>query len=295
MSIDLEKVLNHQFKPAPSVYDADDAILYALSIGAGADPVDPAELALVYELNGAGFKVFPTMAVTFPFTLFWQIVDVPGLSFNPMMLLHGEQYVELKQPLPPAAAFTNQARITNIYDKGSGALVILEVQTLDESGAEVAVNRSSLFVRGLGGFGGDRGPSSGQLNQPLDRAPDAIVQQKTQPNQALLYRLSSKDRNPLHADPQMAALGGFERPILHGLCTYGFAARAVMKQFGRDGKGGYDVARFKNMQARFSKHVFPGETLVTEMWQETDNRVVFQVKAAERDAVVLSNAAIELC
>lgn len=289
MTIDLENVLSHRFKSAPSVYDADDAILYALSIGAGADPIDPAELQFVYELNGAGFQVFPTLAVTFPFTLFWQIVDVPGLSFNPMMLLHGEQFVELKRPLPTAASYTNHARITNIYDKGSGALVILEVQTLDETGVEVALNRSSLFIRGLGGFGGDRGPSASQINRPPDRAPDAIVPQKTQPHQALLYRLSSKDRNPLHADPQMAALGGFDRPILHGLCTYGFAARAVMKEC-----VGYDITRFKSMQARFSKHVFPGETIITEIWQETETRIVFQAKVAERNEIVLANAAIEL-
>ncbi|MBK8985734.1 MAG: MaoC family dehydratase N-terminal domain-containing protein [Chloroflexi bacterium] len=289
MSIDLEQVLNHAFKSAPSVYDEDDAILYALSIGMGANPVDPAELPFVYELHGSGFQALPTLAVTFPFTLFWQIVDVPGLSFNPMMLLHGEQSVELKRPLPPSATFTNQARITNIYDKGSGALVILEVQTVDETGAEVALNRSSLFIRGLGGFGGDRGPSASKANQPPDRAPDAIVREQTQPNQALLYRLSSKDRNPLHADPQMAAFGGFDRPILHGLCTYGFAARAVMKTF-----TGYEVSRFKGMQARFSKHVFPGETLITEMWQESANRVVFQCKAAERDEIVLANAVIDL-
>ncbi len=289
MSIDLEKVLNHTFQSAPSVYGADEAILYALSIGAGADPVDAAELAYVYELNGSGFKVFPTLAVTFPFTLFWQIVDVPGLSFNPMMLLHGEQFVALKRPLPPTAAFTNHARITNIYDKGSGAVVMLEVQTVDETGEEVALNRSALFIRGLGGFGGDRGPSSGKTNLPPDRAPDAIARQKTMPQQALLYRLSSKDRNPLHADPQMAAFGGFDRPILHGLCTYGFAARAVLKQF-----AGYDPARFKSMQARFSKHVFPGETLITEMWQESAQRIVFQCKVAERDEIVLANAAIDL-
>jgi len=294
MSINLEKVLNHSFKSAPTVYDVDDAILYALSIGAGADPVDPAELQFVYELNGSGFQAFPTLAVTFPFTLFWQIVDVPGLSFNPMMLLHGEQYVEVKRPLPTAANFTNHARITNIYDKGSGALVLLEVQTVDEKGAEVALNRSSLFIRGLGGFGGDRGPSLGQINQPPDRTPDAIAQQQTRPDQALLYRLSSKDRNPLHADPQMAALGGFDRPILHGLCTFGFAARAVMKQFTATEKGAYDVTRFKSMRARFSKHVFPGETIVTEMWQEADNRIVFQARAAERHEIVLSHAAIEL-
>jgi (3R)-3-hydroxyacyl-CoA dehydrogenase / 3a,7a,12a-trihydroxy-5b-cholest-24-enoyl-CoA hydratase / enoyl-CoA hydratase 2 len=194
----------------------------------------------------------------------------------------------LKRPLPPAATFTNHARITHIYDKGSGALVNLEVSTVDEAGDEVALNRSALFIRGLGGFGGERGPS-GKVNVPPDRAPDAISRQQTRPEQALIYRLSSKDRNPLHADPQMAAFGGFDRPILHGLCTYGFAARAVLKEF-----TGYDMARFKSMQARFSKHVFPGETLITEMWQESPDRIVFQCKVAERDEVVLANAAIEL-
>jgi (3R)-3-hydroxyacyl-CoA dehydrogenase / 3a,7a,12a-trihydroxy-5b-cholest-24-enoyl-CoA hydratase / enoyl-CoA hydratase 2 len=288
MTIDLEKVLAHRFKSAPTVYNEDDAILYALSIGMAADPLDAVELPFAYELHGSGFKVFPTLAVTFPFTLFWQIVEVPGLTFNPMMLLHGEQYVELQRPLPPAATFTNHAQISHIYDKGSGALLILEVRTLDKAGDQIALNRSALFIRGLGGFGGERGPS-GTANQPPDRAPDAVQQEKTQPNQALLYRLSSKDRNPLHADPQMAAFGGFDRPIVHGLCTYGFAARAVMKQF-----AGYEVERFKSMQARFSKHVFPGETLVTEMWQESETRILCQCKVSERDEVVLANAAVEL-
>ncbi|MFO7683302.1 MAG: MaoC/PaaZ C-terminal domain-containing protein [Chloroflexota bacterium] len=289
MSIDVNQALHYQFIPAPSRYTERDTSLYALSIGAAADPMDAEELPFVYELSGKGHKAFPTMAVTFPFELLPQLFEIPGFSVNPMMIVHGEQYFELKRPLPTTAAFTNHAHISHIYDKGSGAVILMETYTLDEAGAEIALNRSSFFVRGIGGFGGDRGPS-GKINLPPEREPDAIVRQQTQPNQALLYRLnSSGDRNPLHADPQMAAFGGFDRPILHGLCTYGFAARAILKQFAAN-----DVSRFKTMQARFSKHVFPGETILTEMWQESPTRIIFQTKTAERNEIVLSNAAIEL-
>ncbi len=289
MSIDVNQTLNHQFTPTQSKFSERDTSLYALSIGAASDPTDADDLPFVYELSGKGHKAFPTMAVTFPFEVLPQLFEIPGLSVNPMMIVHGEQYFELKRPLPTTGNFTNRGRITDIFDKGSGALLILESSTLDESGNEIALNRSALFVRGMGGFGGERGPS-GKINIPPEREPDATCQQQTQPNQALLYRLnSSGDRNPLHADPQMAAFGGFNRPILHGLCTYGFAARAVIKQFAHN-----DVSRFKNMHARFSKHVFPGETLITDMWQDTSEHIIFQTKVAERDEIVLSNAAIEL-
>lgn len=289
MSIDVDQALNFHFTPVQSSFTERETSLYALSIGLAADPTDAEDLPFVYELSGKGHKAFPTMAVTFPFALLPQLFEIPGLSVNPMMIVHGEQYFELKRPLPTVATFTNQAHISHIYDKGSGALIIMETNTLDEDGDEIALNRSSFFVRGMGGFGGNRGPS-GQINLPPDREPDATFEQETQPNQALLYRLnSSGDRNPLHADPQMAALGGFDRPILHGLCTFGFTARAVLKQLAHN-----DVSRFKSMQARFSKHVFPGETLITEMWQDTAERIILQTKVAERDEIVLSNAAIEL-
>ena len=289
MSIDVYKALNHAFTPEQNSYTARDTSLYALSIGAATDPTDADDLPFVYELSGKGHKALPTMAVTFPFALLPQLFEIPGFTVNPMMIVHGEQYFELKRPLPTAATFTNHAHISHVYDKGSGAVIIMETSTRDEDDNEIALNCSSFFVRGIGGFGGDRGPS-GKINLPPEREPDAIFQDQTQPNQALLYRLnSSGDRNPLHADPQMAAFGGFDRPILHGLCTYGFAARAVLKQFAHN-----DVGRFKAMQARFSKHVFPGETLITEMWQESETRIIFQTKVAERDEIVLSNAAIEL-
>ena len=166
--------------------------------------------------------------------------------------------------------------------------MLLDVTSYDETGQELAFNRSSLFIRGLGGFGGERGPSGGGPTLP-DRAPDATHRQTTTDNQALLYRLSSGDGNPLHADPSFAAAGGFARPILHGLCTFGFAGRAVLRAF-----AGNDPARFKSIKARFARHVFPGETIVTDMWADDSGRVLFQSKVAERDEIVLSNGVVEL-
>jgi 3-hydroxyacyl-CoA dehydrogenase/3a,7a,12a-trihydroxy-5b-cholest-24-enoyl-CoA hydratase len=301
----VQDAIGYEFKPKTITYSEDDLSRYALSVGAAADPLDPTELQFVYELSGLGFKALPTFAVTFPFSLLWQLSNAPGLRFNPALLLHGEQYLELKRPLPTQATITNRARIANIYDKGSAALVLLEVDSYDEQERAVAFNRVSLFIRGIGGFGGERGPG-GPVNTPPERAPDAVVSQATQPNQALLYRLTSGDRNPLHADPAFAAAGGFDRPILHGLCTFGFAARAVLRQY-----GGNDPARFKSIQTRFTRHVFPGETIVTDMWAvgapasavgavasadsaAAPTRILFQSRAAERDEVVLANAVVEL-
>ncbi len=284
-SLDLEKVLGYEFPQYTHSYTERDVALYALGVGAGRDPMDMADLRFVYELHGEDFQVLPTFAVAFLSSRIW---DVPGLTFHPMMLLHGEHYLEIKRPLSTSATVTNHAKIAQVYDKGSGALLIADTVSRDEDGNEIALNRASLFIRKLTGFGGERGPSSGGSNKAPERAPDAVVEEQTMPNQALIYRLSG-DANPLHADPGMAAVGGFKQPILHGLCTFGFAARAVLKTFADD-----DPARFKSIKVRFARHVFPGETLVTEMWRESDTRIIFRTRVAERDDYALTNAAVEL-
>jgi acyl dehydratase len=175
------------------------------------------------------------------------------------MLVHAEQAFELHRPLPVAGTVRTVATVTGIYDKGSGALVVTENAATDAAtGEPLITSRTSLFIRGEGGFGGDRG-SSEPWQQP-ERAPDHRVVQQTRPEQALLYRLSG-DRNPLHADPKFAARGGFSRPILHGLCSYGFAGRALLHAL-----CGSDPARFRSMSGRFSRPVYPGQTLVTSIW-----------------------------
>ncbi|MDX1663088.1 MAG: MaoC/PaaZ C-terminal domain-containing protein [Candidatus Promineifilaceae bacterium] len=280
---DLSHLVGYELTPTTLKYDERDVMLYALGVGGGADPLDREALRFVYEHHPRGLMVLPTFAATFGYEAMWQILGLPGLSFNPMMLLHGEQMTEVPKPLPAAATVVNRGEIGAVYDKGKGALFLLDVTSEDGQGRRLAFNRYSLFIRGLGGWGGERGPSGGG-NQPPDRAPDAVVEEHIPEDQALLYRLSG-DRNPLHADPQMAAVAGFERPILHGLCTLGFAARALLAEV-----VGQQAEYFRRIQCRFSSHVFPGETLLTQLWREEEGRVFFQCRVAEREVVVLSNA-----
>lgn len=289
LAVDLPVILNHQFQPITMTYNERDVSLYALGIGAPADPLDQKELQFVYERSGEGFKVLPSFAVLFPSRMIEELLtgDLPGLRFNPMMLLHGEQYLEVYGVLPTAATVTCKPKVSAVYDKGSGALIICDVPCYDENEKLLAFNQMSMFIRGIGGFGGDRGPSAVNADLPA-REPDAIVREQTSPNQALIYRLSG-DVNPLHADPMMAAFGNFEKPILHGLSSFGFAVRAVLKAFADN-----DPSRFKSVKVRFAKHVFPGETLVSEMWRDGDSRILFQTKVAERDSVAISNAVVEL-
>lgn len=213
--------------------------------------------------------------------------SVPGIRFGLETVLHGEQYTEVFRPLPPKAKLRHVFKVKAAYDKAPNAVVVFATETFDESGERLAYNEMSAFVRGAGGWGGERGPS-GEANVPPAREPDATLEERVDANQALLYRLSG-DWNPLHADPAFAQAFGFEKPILHGLCTFGIAGRHVVRAFCSG-----DARKFKSIKVRFAESVYPGETLVTRMWKESDTRIVFETRVKERDKVVLRNAAIEL-
>ncbi len=274
-----------------SSYDERDLALYALGIGAARDPMDAQELAYVYELGGE-FQAFPTYGVMPQINAMLTMAKqggggLPGMNFGFDRLLHGEQYTEIKRPLPAHAKLHHTFTLKNAYDKDPNAVVTFAISSKDETGEEIIYNEMTSFVKGAGGWGGDRGPSA-DINVPPAREPDAIIEEKTDVNQTLLYRLSG-DWNPLHADPAFAKAFGYDRPILHGLCTFGYCGRHVIKAFSNN-----DGRYFKSIKVRFAKTVFPGETLITKMWKESDTRIIFETSVKERNEVVIKNAAIEL-
>jgi acyl dehydratase len=273
MPVDLS-IVGKQLEPSIYEYGEKDVMLYALGVGCGPD-----DLPFVYE---QGLKVLPTFAVIPAFPALF--ASGGAMQVNPMMILHGEQRIELAGPIPTSGKLTTTPTIQGIYDKGKGALIVTSTETVDSKGKLLFRNVFGAFARGEGGFGGDRGPS-GPKNTPPDRKPDRVVEMKTLPQQALLYRLSG-DMNPLHADPSFAKMAGFERPILHGLCTFGFVGRAVLATW-----CGSDPARFKDFEVRFAGVVYPGETIVTEMWEEKPGRIVVQARVKERTELVISAAA----
>jgi acyl dehydratase len=280
MPIDPKKALGAQLGEGKYTWTKDQVILYHLGVGAGVPPTDRSELEYTYEKN---LKVLPSYGVIPVFGALGGLGNTPGLSFNFAMLLHGEQDIEVHQPIPPEATVTSSGHIAGIYDKGKAALVVLEVKTRDEAGKPLFTNRFSLFLRGEGGFGGESGPKAG--NEAPTRAPDGVIASPTLPQQALIYRLSG-DKNPLHADPDFAKMGGFDKPIIHGLCSYGVVCKAIV-----DKVLGGDVAKVARYQARFAGVGFPGETYLTSYWQEGD-KILIQAKSKERDAIIISNAAI---
>lgn len=286
MAIDPQKAMSAKIEPGESSWVKDQVILYHLGIGAGVPQTEARELAYTYE-GAKDFRVIPSFAVIPVFAYLGRGFGVPGLAgeFNPALLLHGEQDIEIHGPIPPEAKVKHQGKIAGIYDKGKAALVVVQCDTSDASGRPLFTNRMSAFLRGAGGFGGEGGPKA--ANEAPSRAPDLEVESKTLPQQALLYRLSG-DKNPLHADPAFSKMGGFDVPILHGLCSYGIVCKAVV-----DAALGGDVAKVARYQARFASAVFPGETLVTSIWRE-ENRILLAAKTKERGAPVISNAAITL-
>jgi acyl dehydratase len=256
--------------PVRTAWKSKDALLYALGVGAGVD-----DLQFTTEnTKDTPQQVLPTFAV---------IVGGGGIpfdkigSFNPAMLVHGEQRIELFGPLPVEGDIQTTGRVANIWDKGKGAVIEMECESVDKAGKLVMKTMMSVFIRGEGGFGGERGPSA-SFALP-DRKPDHEVTYETREDQALTYRLSG-DRNPLHSDPSFAALGGFDRPILHGLCSYGFTGRALLHTL-----CGSDPAKFKSMYGRFSKPVLPGDSLTISMWVD-GNECLFQTKNQNGDVVI---------
>jgi acyl dehydratase len=268
-------------EPARRTWTSKDALLYALGVGAGAaDPL--AELEFTTEnTSDKPQRVLPTMAVVLgPLGGGWDKIG----TFNPAMLVHGEQGITLHREIPVEGELEAVSEIVGIYDKGKGAVIVSESKaTLVSTGEPLFDTRMAAFIRGEGGWGGDRGPS-GPANVAPEREPDRTVTVQTRTDQALLYRLSG-DRNPLHSDPSFAAMGGFDRPILHGLCTYGFTGRALLHEL-----CGGDPARFGGMDARFSSPVMPGEALTVKTWEDGDG-AIFQT-CGQDGRVVIDNGRV---
>jgi 3-hydroxyacyl-CoA dehydrogenase/3a,7a,12a-trihydroxy-5b-cholest-24-enoyl-CoA hydratase len=286
MPIDTSKAVGAKLAATPYSWNEDTLILYALGagVGVGTDQTSPAVLQYTYE---NGLKALPTFGVIPSFTTLAGMMNLPGVSFNPMMLLHGEQYLEVvERPIPTSAKVATDGVVKAIYDKGKGALMIVELTTKDQDGRVLFRNEFGSFLRGEGGFGGESGPPPG--NEAPGRAPDAVVEYPTMTHQALLYRLSG-DKNPLHADPGFARMAGFEKPILHGLCTFANVGRAAIEAFAND-----DPTRFRSIKVRFVRPVMPGETIVTEMWRTSPTEIILQAKTKPSGSVVISNAKVTL-
>ncbi len=259
-------------RPVRRSWSSKDALLYAVGVGSGTS-----ELAFTTEnTKDLAQRVLPTFAV---------IIGGGGVpmdaigSFNPALMVHGEQGIELFDEIPPDGEIESVGKVTAIWDKGSAAVLEFEsTSTNVATGKPLLKTRTSLFCRGEGGWGGDRGPSE-KVEFP-DREPDQQVTYATREDQALTYRLSG-DRNPLHSDPSFAALGGFEKPILHGLCTWGFTGRALLHALCEG-----DPSRFKSMNSRFSKPVIPGDELTISIWVVDDGKALFRTTNQNGDAVI---------
>ncbi|TAL04157.1 MAG: 3-alpha,7-alpha,12-alpha-trihydroxy-5-beta-cholest-24-enoyl-CoA hydratase [Rhodospirillaceae bacterium] len=281
MKIDLAQIqdlMRAEPQILPFSYDSKDAILYALGVGYGQDPLDERELPFVYE---RGLRVAPTIV-----TVLGGGGQVPNvflrMGLDLSQILHGEESIEIHRPLPTSGRMVREIRLTQVFDKGRDKGAVIYTQSIlrdQDNGAAIATIERSAVARADGGFGGS---SAGQPPpHPIpDRAPDFEVALPTAPSQALLYRLSG-DLNPLHVDPAFARKVGFPRPILHGLCTYGITCRAVLQAV-----ADLDASRLKAHAARFSAPVFPGETIVTHIWKDGDT-ISFTASVRERPGTVV--------
>jgi acyl dehydratase len=306
MAIDYAKLMALEIPETEQTYTERDTMLYALAVGMGSDPMDPRALGFVFErplgssppalepapVASPGLRVVPTMATV----LAWNDDWMYRTGIDMTQQVHGEERITIVRPLSPRGTVVARTRVVEVFDKGPGrgAIVIFETEVREKiSGQVLAVNRATSFARADGGFGGPRG--SGPTPHPIPaRAPDAVVDLVTQPNQALHYRLCG-DRNPLHADPEYAKAGGFPRPILHGLCTLGHACTAVLR-----GGCDFEAERVREIATRFTAPVFPGETIRTELWREpaagsvAAGVVSFRSRVVERDVMVLDHGKVVL-
>ena len=287
--LDYHACKNWRFDDIVHRYTERDTMLYALGLGYGSDPTDRGELRFVYEEE---LQAVPTMASVMGSPGIWW--RDPRTGADPVKLVHGEQDLRLLRPLPAAATLVARNRVHSITDKGAGkgaiAVVVRELY-LQEGGEKIAESRNLTFLRGDGGFSASSGasdPAPAPLPAVPERVADLEVSYATLPQAALIYRLSG-DYNPLHADPDFSARAGFERPILHGLCTYGMAARAVIERV-----LDFDAARLRRIAVRFTSPVWPGETLRYELWRESDTVLRLRARVDARNAVVLDNGVVEI-
>lgn len=287
MAIDLDKLLALKIPDTAQSYHFKDALLYAASLGYGSDPMDAAELPFVYEGAEGGQCVAPSMGVILAHPGYWPRTLDTGLDW--VRIVHAEQGLELHRPLPVQADVIGRSRVVSAVDKGrdKGALITYERRIFERaSGEPLCTITQVMLARGDGGFGGPSGPVLAPPAIP-ERAPDQVCELSTLAQMALLYRLNA-DWNPLHADPAVARKAGFERPILHGLATWGVAVRAVLR-----GALGYRADRVASIFGRFSAPVYPGESLRTEIWNEPQG-VAFRVWAVEREVMVINNGRVGL-
>ena len=285
MPIDLDTALGAQLPSQEFSWTASDVALYALSVGAAADPMDTTGLEYVHDVEPKVLPSFATVAATMNVTEAPK-VSFPGVEIDLAKVVHGSQSVTLHRPIPAAGTAVTTTTIAEIQDKGSAAVIIQESETVSADGEKLWTSRSGIFAKGEGGFGGERGTSE-KVEYP-ERDADHTIEVATLPQQALFYRLCG-DRNPLHSDPAFAEAAGFPRPILHGLCSYGVVLRAVV-----DEVLGGDVSRVSGYGVTFGGIFFPGETMRVRVWEEGSRLLVAATVAERDDAPVLKNVVVEL-
>jgi acyl dehydratase len=284
MPISLDEALGTELEPAEFSWTSNDVQLYHLGLGAGSDPVDKRELRYLTDETPQVLPTFGNVAQSFHMTK-PPTVKFPGIDIELSKVLHASEAVSAPGPIPPSGTGVAVTRFTDIWDKGKAAVIWSETTVTAPDGALLWTQKRSIFARGEGGFGGERGPSTS--SEPPARSPDFELSIPVSPQQALLYRMCG-DRNPLHSDPEFARRAGFPRPILHGLCTYGVTCRAVLQHV-----LDYDADQILSHQVRFSAPVFPGDVITVDIWKDGKD-ISFEARVKERGATVIRNGLCRL-